>query len=314
MAFRYFSICKNSDHTSVDENIIDKLVCDKFGFTYSEEDYGHFFFTETEAKEFHHQKSISWVGLIDWIIWHSFIGYGRRNNYEVEAAHAWTRQYVGMPESTVHFLSDLLEYFKENGYYIFVRAHDYRESDENFFRNTYQEQRVYESESGLFMCDDDGKLLRFFPAKENLLDKVVVREHYTYNVAYYQPCVKTLIIPEGITSFAEEFFCEGYVQDFVSLPESLHSIGNEMNYNVFAGAHLPEIIIPKNVNMIGAFAFGNSIIRSVKFTRIFKCEYLRQFKGAHIEALYLPQECQQQWQQGFDGYTFLHEANNVEFY
>ena len=70
MAFRHFSIHSISNNILVDENEIDRQVCEKFNLNYSNEDYGHFLFTESEAEDFH-QKSISWVGLLDWIVYHA---------------------------------------------------------------------------------------------------------------------------------------------------------------------------------------------------------------------------------------------------
>lgn len=314
MAFRHFSIRSISNNTVVDENEIDRQVCEKFNLNYSDEDYGHFFFTESEAEEFH-QKSISWVGLLDWIFYHALTlaGSCRRSNLEIEAALAWTRQYVGMPESTVRFLSDLLEFFKENGYYVYVYGHSVDKEDD-FFRNLYRGEIIFENESGLFLCGNSGELKRFFPATENLLDKSIIRERYTFHEAYYKPCVHSLIIPEGVTSFEHDFFRGGFVKDQIHFPQTLVSLGDKWNQCVFADSCLPEIIIPDHVRSIGEFAFGNSQIKSLRLTCVSECEYLRQFKGAQIETLYLPKECQQQWQQGFDGYAFLHEVKKVEFY
>jgi len=314
MAFRHFSIHRISNNTIVEENEVDRQVCEKFKLKYSDEDYGHFLFTESEAEDFH-QESISWVGLLDWIVYHALTltGSCRRSNLEIEAALAWTRQYVGMPESTVRFLSDLLEFFKENGYYVYVYGHSVDKEDD-FFRNLYKGEVIFENESGLFLCGNSGELKRFFPAMENLLDKSIIREHYTIHETYYKPCVHSLIIPEGVTSFERDFFRGGFVKDQIHFPQTLVSLGDKWNPSVFFNSYLPDIVIPENVSFIGEFAFGNSTIKSVRFTHIFDCEYLRQFKGAHIGKLYLPIDCRQQWQQAFDGYAFLHETNDIEFY
>lgn len=308
MAFRHFDIRHISNHTCVDENEIDKLICNKFNFTSSEEDYGHFFFTENEAEEFH-QKSISWVGLLDWIIYYSFIGYGKRSKYEIEAALAWTRQYVGMPYSTVQFLSDLLDFLKEKGYYVFVYGLS-ADKEDDYFQNSYRGNRIFENESGLFLCNNNGGLLAFFPAIDNLLDESVLKQSYTFQDAYYKPCVHSMIIPEGVFSIEMDFFRGGLVKEKLLLPNTLKLIDS----NVFADSCLPEINIPESVNMIGTFAFGNSIIKSVRFTRIFECEYLRQFKGASIDTLYLPKNCRQEWNKKFNGYAYLHDAQDIVFY
>ena len=310
MAFRHFSIRSISNNTVVDENEIDREVCEKFNLNYSDEDYGHFFFTESEAEDFH-QKSISWVGLLDWIVYHSLslIGSCKRTNFEIEAALAWTRQYVRMPESTVRFLSDLLEFLKEKGYYVYVYGHSVDKEDD-FFQNLYRGEIILENESGMFLCDRYDKLKRFFPATNNLLDKSLIRGRYYFHDDYYKPCVHTLIIPEGVTSIEGDFFQGGLIENVVSFPSTLDAIGAF----AFSESHLPDILIPDNVNKIEAFAFGNSTIKSVKFPRIFESEYLYEFKGAHIETLYLPIDCQHLWRQRYDGYANLLEVENVGFY
>lgn len=312
MAFRHFSIHRISNNAIIEENEIDRQVCDKFKLKYSDEDYGHFLFTESEAENFH-QESISWVGLLDWIVYHSLslIGSCKRTNFEIEAALAWTRQYVGMPKSTVEFLSDLLKFFKEKGYYVYVYGRSVGK-EEDFFHNLYRGEIALESESGLFLCSNNGHLKRFFPAAENLLTKPLMREYYSND--YYNLCIHSLIIPEGVTSLERDFFSRGFVKDQVHFPNTLVSLGDKWNPNVFSNSYLPDIVIPEDVSSIGEFAFANSFIKSVRFTRIFECENLRQFKGAHIEKLYLPIDCQRQWQQAFDGYAFLHETNDVDFY
>ena len=55
-----------------------------------------------------------------------------------------------------------------------------------------------------------------------------------------------------------------------------------MESRSISDACLPEILIPDNVNTIGEFGFGNSRVKSLRLTRVFECEYLRQIKGAFI--------------------------------
>lgn len=314
MAFDSFCLRKIADNSRVDFETVDKLICDEFGLEFSDKDYGHFFFTESKEELGSFQESISWAGLIHVIVYYSNINYGRTSNYDIEAAMAWIREYaVHFPHSATIFTTKLVKFLKEKGVYVFVNFHRDEDRNSNEYDNTYNSYKILKNESGLFECDAEGKLLRFYPDSKNLLDEAKVRENYTFGKSYYRPCVHSLIIPEGVTSFEREFFCGGLVQDYVQLPSTLVSLGERWTAGVFSNARLPEIVIPDNVNSIGDFAFGNSRIKSLKLTRVFECEYLRQFKGAHIETLYLPKECQQQWQQG-DGYTYLHRTNNVEFY
>ena len=175
---------------------------------------------------------------------------------------------------------------------------NYPENMDDRFINPSNEHQVLRSESGLFECDPEGKLIRFFPDPRNLLDEVVLRGEYAYGTkAYYRPCVHTLFIPDGVTAFTREFFRYGYVENEISFPDSLVSLGSESDDCVFANTRLPKVTIPESVEMIGMFAFGNSTIDSVRFMRLFKSDYLRQFKGASIETVYLPGEFQRQWEQ-----------------
>ena len=210
-----------------------------------------------------------------------------------------------------------VDYLDKQGFYVFFEYTAARKTilaDDKIYINGRNHSMYISSESGLFMCDKHGKLKRFYPNIHNILNEQKVRETYTFGKSYYKPCVHSLIIPEGVTSLEHDFFKGGFVKDQLHFPRTLVSLGDKWNPDVFSDSCLPEIVIHENVHSIGEFAFGNSIIRSVKFNRIFECEYLRQFKGAQIRTVYLPKECKQQWQHGFDGYAFLHETNNVEFY
>jgi hypothetical protein len=178
--------------------------------------------------------------------------------------------------------------------------------------NTYNHYKILRNESGMFECDDDGKLLRFYPDVQNLLDETIVKDRFTFGKSYYKPCVHSLIIPEGVTAIGENFFRYGFVEEIFHFPNTLRSIGDERDHGVFAKSHLPDVVIPESVETIGIFAFGSCTIKSIKLTRFFDCEYLRQFNDAHIGTLYLPYDCR--WNHGFDGFVYLHEAKNVEFY
>lgn len=315
MAFDSFDIRKITDNSRADLNEVDKLICDEFGLEFSDKDYGHFFFTESEEELGAFQKSISWAGLIHVIAYYSNINYGKASNYDIEAAMTWIREYaVHFPHSAIVFTAKLVKFLKEKGFYVFVNFHRDEDRNSNEYTNSYNSHKILKNESGVFECNDEGKLLRFYPDSQNLLDEAKVRETYTFGKSYYKPCIHSLIIPEGVTSLEHEFFRGGLVQDVIQLPSTLVSLGDKWNPGVFSDSCLPEIVIPDNVNSIGEFAFGNSRIKSLRLSRVFESEYLRQFKGAYIGTLFLPEECQQQWRQGFDGYVYLHEANNVEFY
>lgn len=315
MAFDSFDIRKITDNSRADLNEVDKLICDEFGLEFSDNDFGHFYFTESEEELGAFQKSISWAGLIHVIAYYSNINYGKASDYDIEAAMTWIREYaVHFPHSAIVFTTKLVKFLKEKRFYVFVNFHRDEDRNSNEYANTYNSYKIIKNESGLFECNDEGKLLRFYPDSQNLLDEAKVSKTYTFGKSYYKPCIHSLIIPEGVTSLEHDFFIGGLVQDVIQLPSTLVSLGDKWNPGVFSDSCLPEIVIPDSVHSIGEFAFGNSRVKSLRFTRIFECEYLRQFKGAYIGTLFLPKEHLQQWQKGFDGYAFLHEVKNVDFY
>ena len=146
--------------------------------------------------------------------------------------------------------------------------------------------KTYQNVSGSFTCDQEGSLLSFEPTPENRLSEPIVREVYSCGPSYYKMAVRSLIIPEGVVAIEGDFFRYGYVQEILSFPTTLRRIGDNC---AFANCSLPDVVIPSGVNMIGSFAFGDSKIKSLCLTRVFECEYLRQFKGAEIDKLILPE-------------------------
>ena len=316
-----FSIREKESNNDADINVLDEMICKVFGLTNLNpisDDYGHFKFPESINKAFERQESMSWVSLLHCIAYYSCIRYGRRSKNEIIGAlYEMLTLAIKFPYSLITFTSKLLDYLDQEGLYVFFEYTADRKTipaDDKIYINRRNHSMYICCESGLFMCDEYGMLKRFYPSIHNILNEQKVRETYTFGKSYYKPCVHSLIIPEGVTSLEHDFFRGGYVKDQLHFPRTLVSLGDELNPCVFADSCLPDIIIPDNVRSIGEFAFGNSHIKSLRLTRVSRCEYLRQFKGAYIGTLFLPKECQQQWQHGLDGYAFLHDNNNVEFY
>ena len=161
------------------------------------------------------------------------------------------------------------------------------EKDNDVFINQVNNSVVYRNETGLYECDEQGMLMKYYPSIDNLLGESVVREHYTFGDEYYSPCVKRMVIPEVVKSLRDEFFRGGLVENELILPSTLTSI----EYCVLANTHLSKVILPDSLEMIGGFAFGNSIIEELVYPRkIFDYPYLRQFKGSRIKHLFLPKE------------------------
>lgn len=161
------------------------------------------------------------------------------------------------------------------------------EKDNDMFFNQKNNSVVYRNETGLYECNEHGMLMKYYPSVDNLLSEHIVRECYTFRDSYYSPCVKRMIIPEGVKSLRDEFFRGGLVENELILPSTLTSI----EYCVLANTHLSKVVLPDSLEMIGGFAFGNSIIEELVYPRkIFDYPYMRQFKGSRIKHLFLPKE------------------------
>ncbi len=287
MPFDTFDIKRESDNSVVDIDIVDSMVCDKFNMTFSEKDYGHFFFTDGTLNGM--QKSISWPGLIHTVIYYSKIEWGKRTAYNMEATMAWVCTYaIHFPKSAIIFFKRLVDFLYQSGFYIFVNVNDHMDDSCGFgignFVNIRERSVMLKSMSGLFECDGNGKLIKFYPAPDNIISC----ERYDDYSDYYNLQVRHLMIPSGVKSICHEFFRYGYVKDVVEFPETLTAIGSDEHGCAFADCHLPDVILPCSIESLGIFAFGKSVIRSLRLPKGFNCEYARQFKGSQIEILYVP--------------------------
>jgi len=151
------------------------------------------------------------------------------------------------------------------------------------------------NECGRFITDENGVLLEHI-CNEDII--TVDEKHQQSGKGYIEGTYDYLIIPEGVTGFAPDFYRWCNIKNKLVLPDSLTSIGfgNEINsienYGcVFANCVLPDVILPESLEMIGKFAFGNSRLNSLRIpenlNKLQQC-YLRQFKETIIEKLYLP--------------------------
>ena len=292
MHFDSFSIRKIADNSIANMDEVDRMVCEEFNFEFNEEDYGHFYFTDAKEELGSFQKSISWAGLIHTIVYYSNIGYGYRDVFEILGALYETMYGPGSrgilikwPYSTFGFTAELLQFLKMKGLYVYV---DYNDSPDNLYENLPHTNSVYifESESGRFECNLDGQLTVFFPNTNNLVDPLDIEDINIFN--YYNPCIRSLVIPEGVTNLSKDFFRGGYVQKSVILPKSLKSLGSIDNTGVFSLASLPDLVIPETITAIGPYAFAESKIKSLYIPKMFKYEDTCQFKDAAIEKLIMP--------------------------
>lgn len=289
---------KESNHT-IDFDILDKMVCNKFELSNLnpiDDDYGYYVFPESNEDGWRsRQNSVSWVGLLHCVAYYTSIRRGQRSKIEIMGAlYEMLTLAIDFPPSTIVFLSQLLDFLDQNGMFVFFEYSSSRKElplDGNIFKN---KRRMYlRNESGLFECNDQGKLLNFFPDSKNLMDKTKVKEIYRLGGEifkdYYRPCVHTLIIPEGVTSFENEFFRGGLVTDILRFPSTIEQIGDYPEAcGVFADSILPEVFIPRTVKIIGNFAFGHSQIKRLVFEDSIQCEYARQFKDSRIDELVIP--------------------------
>ena len=293
MAFDSFSIKRIAENSIVDTDEVDKLVREKFSLRDNERDepYGHFYFTESKEELGGFQKSISWAGLIHTIIYYSNIGYGYRDVYEILGALYETKNGPGSqgllikwPASAFEFTVKLIQFLKNNGLYVYV---DYDDSSPNdFCENLSHSKSILKSESGLFECDANGRLLNFYPDINNIVDPSDVNGLQI--IKHYSPSVRTLLIPEGVVSLPPNFFRGGFIQDSVVFPKSLTMLGSEFASDVFAQASVPDITIPETVSSIGRNAFASSNIRSLYIPKMFNYDNTNQFGNAMIGQLILP--------------------------
>lgn len=119
--FGSYSIRKLTDNSEADYEELDSQIREQFSLRGDNTDYGHFFFTEPDEELEGFQSSISWTGLIHVVLYYSKIGYGKSTIYDVEAAMAWVREYaIHIPDSAAIFLSELIIFLHQKGFYIFV--------------------------------------------------------------------------------------------------------------------------------------------------------------------------------------------------
>lgn len=126
------------------------------------------------------------------------------------------------------------------------------------------------TESGIFGIDDEGTL-RWFDAEPTTEERIL----------------KKLIIPEGVVTIPDDSFRRYTVLEKLRFPGSLRVLGTNDGC-AFANCRLPDVVLPESLESLGTFVFGNSTMRSLHIPKGLRSRYFRQFKGSHIETLYLP--------------------------
>ena len=136
------------------------------------------------------------------------------------------------------------------------------------------------NESGTFYVDRLGVLQSFCCSEDNNADACNPRDtKKVYN----------LHIPEGVTVLKEDAFRYYTVLDKLTLPNSLRLMGTGHGC-VFANSHLPDVVLPERLEILGDFSFGVSTMRSLRLPPNAVWEYARQFKESSIETLYISQK------------------------
>lgn len=165
------------------------------------------------------------------------------------------------------------------------------ENDYDTFINNVDNSIIYRNDTGIYECDERGMLMKYYPSIDNLLSVSIVRERYTFGDDYFNPCVKRMVVPEGVKSLHAGSFRGGLVENELIFPATLKSLGSHHEDCVLANTRLSKVVLPDSLEMIGCFAFGNSIIEELVYPqKMFDYPYLRQFKGSRIKHLSLPKE------------------------
>ena len=148
-----------------------------------------------------------------------------------------------------------------------------------------ENQVIYENESGIFTCDEEGLLLRYECSPENRLELSDCTEKFSIFGQDWQhenrkdKSIRKLVIPSGVkqigscsSAYHEEgdvSFKDYVVRDEIVFPESLKIIGAA----VFESAMLPEVRFSSALNVIGAASF-------------FDCRICRLILSSDIKPIY----------------------------
>jgi len=124
---------------------------------------------------------------------------------------------------------------------------------------------LFYSRSGGFLCDREGRLMKFCPDEKNSVrhTNAIAASHKEI----YSQILKDLIIPEGVRQIGSpdhifgtrEVFRHIIVLDKIRFPDSLEVIGS----CEFANSCLPEVILPSSLKILGSYTFGSSRIREL---------------------------------------------------
>lgn len=285
-----YIIRKLTDNSEVDFEKLDQELRKEFSLTDHcyDKPYGHFYYEEAAKAMNLDQDSISWVALLHIIFYGCHMHYGRNSQYEVEAAIAWINgNGLCFPKPVWNFATKLTRSLYQQGMYIFICYNRDKVLNQNEYVNYHHGNSILKNDSGYYEYTNAyNRLMLFCPEVNNLLNASEERVNNKYRLH-----VRSLMIPQGVSAIDRGFFNYGYIQESVVFPASLRTIDS------FQESNLPDIVIPENVENIASGAFMNSIIRSVKFLRLFENKndnsHRPPFSGARVQTLFLPIEYKQ---------------------
>ena len=158
------------------------------------------------------------------------------------------------------------------------------EKQKEFKRKMIEEKKIvgYESTTrtqyGDFVTHGK-KILDFIPSQDNIVSdgSHLVLKDLIMSTEDFE------IIPDGLFENIE-------VLGDIELPWGLEKIGEKGGLGVFRNSKFSILYIPSEVSSLGDYAFAKCEIGVLKlYPSALKCEYGRQFKGATINKLYLPE-------------------------
>lgn len=147
------------------------------------------------------------------------------------------------------------------------------------------------TESGCFV-HIEGIVINFTPNPNNVIPGGIdAPDGWSGEIIHYDNAIRSLIVPDGIKGFGDEFLRGWAITESVVFPDSLLYIGTEDGVGgTFANCFLPEIVLPESLKIIGNFAFGHCYIEKLVVNPANKSKNNRQFKDSTIKKLYLPKK------------------------
>lgn len=105
--------------------------------------------------------------------------------------------------------------------------------------------------------------------------------------AFYKTNIKTIVLPDGISSIDSRAFCSCYSLENIELPSSVTSIGDYAFYHCYS-SNFTYIDIPSSVISIGNYAFGSCSNLCVSFNEGLETIGEWAFSGCKVDEVILP--------------------------